>query len=81
MDTREKLREQKKSLRKRFGSVFGLGLGLGIVMGFGSYEVSGGGFAPDWFYFLVAYVLGGLTVLLYWRLTGLKKKADAELLN
>ena len=81
MDTGEKLKEQKKSPEMRYGSVFGIGLGIGIIFGFGLNQISDGSFAPEWLYFIVTYVLGGLTVLLFWHLMGLKKKADAELLK
>lgn len=58
--------------------MFGLGLGIGAVLGFGSHKVCGGEFGPNWFYFIIAYVLGGLTVLLYWHITDLRRKAEAE---
>lgn len=78
LDTRERLRKQRKSDLKHISSVFGLGMGLGLALGFGLLKVNSISLTPNWFYFLAAYTLGGVTVLLFWHITSLRKKSSEE---
>jgi len=77
MDTRARLREQRKKGWLSHGTFFGLGLGTGC--GFAISTCAGtSGFWPVWAVAFVAYGLGALTVLVYWWLADLRWKPSQE---
>jgi hypothetical protein len=78
VDTRTRLKEQRNIAWRGHGSIFGLGLVLGLLIGYGSSAVSPRGFAPNWAYFLLAYVLGMLSVVLFWWLAGLRREPPQD---
>ncbi len=77
MDTRARLREQRKKGWLGPGAFFGLGLGTGY--GFAISTCAGtSGFWPVWATAVVAYCLGGLTTLVYWWLADLRRKPSPK---
>lgn len=71
MDTRARLREQRKKGWRGPSAFFGLGFGVGGGLGFSTCAGVSDGFWPVWATALVAYGLGGLIVLVYrWLATG-----------
>ncbi len=74
MDTRERLREQRKKGWLSHGTFFGLSFGSGLWLGFSTCAGTSAGLGPVWAAVLVAYGLGGLSVLVYWWLADLRRK-------
>jgi drug/metabolite transporter (DMT)-like permease len=76
VDTKARLREQRKKNRR--GAFFGLGLGVGFVLGYLSGGSAPEGLTPYWASLIVAFGLGGLCVLLYWWLADHRRKPLQE---
>ena len=72
MNTRERLREQRKKSWLSFGAFYGLGLGTGFGLNMSTWAAVSD-FWPVWGAVLVSFALGGLTAIIYWSLTGQKK--------
>jgi hypothetical protein len=71
MDTKARLRDERK--KHKSATYFVTGLVLGLLLGVvAATSSSGGGLAmtPQWAYLLVAFGLGGVAVLAYWWLAG-----------
>lgn len=77
MDTRARLREQRKKGWRDPAVFFGLGLGAAGGVGFSTCAGTSG-FWPVWAAVLVAYGLGGLSVLVYWWLADLRRKPTGK---
>jgi hypothetical protein len=74
MDTRARLREQRKKGWRDPAVFFGLGFGVGFVLNLSIRAGTPEGFWPVWAIALIAYGFGGLTALVYWWLTDLRRK-------
>ncbi|MCP4684788.1 MAG: hypothetical protein GY867_04995 [bacterium] len=78
MSTRERLRKQRKA-STHIGWPLGLGLGIGFIIGFIPHSLGGGEkLFADWAYFLIAFGLGAVSVLLVWWLAGYKVTRSPE---
>ncbi len=82
MNTRERLREQRKTGRY-IGWPMGFGLAIGLATGYVLNPSGvGSGLAPEWAYSLITFCLGGVCALTGVWLIGRKNKnpgsADAR---
>ncbi|MFQ6008105.1 MAG: hypothetical protein ACE5K8_04050 [Candidatus Zixiibacteriota bacterium] len=77
VDTRARLREQRKRGWRDPAVFFGLGLGAGCATSFSVYAGTSG-FWSIWATAVIAYGLGGLTILVYWWLADLRRKPSPK---
>ncbi|MFH2048427.1 MAG: hypothetical protein ABIJ12_03185 [bacterium] len=72
MDTRARLKEQRNEMFRNFGtssvSGFIIGIILGLIMGLGAQNYSGIGLNTGSALIIIAFGLGMVSLLVFWRL-------------